>query len=425
MNLKKLSALIKDRKKQNFFIYGLGHAFNLLSPLVIIPYIVALFGEDGFAKVSLGFTMALFLMLVIDYAFDVKGTKQASENRDNKRKLEELLSFTVFTKSVIFIPVAVVVIAGLYTIPFFAEERMVFLLSLVLVFSQVFNPIWFLQGIEQFTIASVLNIGSKTLYLVLVYTLVKGGNDYIYVNFFLGISALLFNVGTLIYIKFKYKFTAVKPDFKEVGAVLKADFSFCASQLFLSVRQLSPVWLITYFSGYYVAGQYKIIEQIITLFRTAIQVFLRYFYPSVCYKIAESVKQGFAFWKKYSVFGFIMVAASLSVIFVFSDEVLMFFNVSEETIITLGTTFRIALLIPLLMAVSLPLEQLMFIADKHTAYIRTTMTVTAVNVLAIVAVLTSGYGIPGIILSLIVAELLFILLYFKNSYLHLSHKTQQ
>lgn len=424
MNLKKLSVLVKDRKKQNFFIYGLGHAFNLLSPLVIIPYIIALFGEDGFAKVSLGFTMALFLMLIVDYAFDIKGTKEAAENRDNKGKLEELLSFTVFTKSVIFIPVAAVVTLVLYTIPFFAEERMLFLLSLALVLAQVFNPIWFLQGIEQFTIASVLNIGSKTLYLILVYTLVKGGNDYIYINFFLGISALLFNVGTLIYIKFKYRFTAVKPDLKEVGAVLKADFSFCTSQLFLSIRQLSPVWLITYFSGYYIAGQYKIIEQIITLFRTAIQVFLRYFYPSVCYKIAQGIREGFSFWKKYSAFGFIMVAASLSIIFIFSDEVLMFFNVSEETIITLGTIFKAALLIPLLMAVSLPLEQLMFIADKHKAYIRITMAVTVINVVAMMAVLSLGYGIQGIILSLIVSDLLLIMLYFKNSCLYLSNKTK-
>ena len=423
MDLKKLSLILRDKKKQSFFIYGLGHAFNLLSPLVVIPYIVSLFGEEGFAKVTLGFTMALFLMLIVDYAFDVKGTKTAAENNGDRKKLEELLSFTIFTKMILFAIVAAIMVPLFYTIPFFEQERMVFLLSLAMVLGQVFNPIWFLQGIEQFTTASLLNIGSKTLYLVLVYTLVKGGDNYIYVNFFLGTSALVFNIGTLLYIKYRYGFRVIFPDLKEIQSVLKADFSFCASQLFLSVRQLSPVWLISYFSGYYVAGQYRIIEQVITLFRTAIQVFLRYFYPSVCYKIKESITGGFAFWKKYSAFGFIMVAFALSVIFVFSDEVLMFFNVSDETLVTLSTTFKIALLIPLLMSLSLPLEQLMFIADKHNAYIRITMAVTTVNVLAIVTLLLFGYGIPGVILTLLAAELLFIALYFKNSYLHLSHKT--
>ncbi|NJM80131.1 MAG: hypothetical protein HC854_11900 [Flavobacterium sp.] len=76
----KLSKLI-DESKANFFIYGIGQAFNLVSPIIIAPYLISICGIASFGKIGLGFAFALFLILIVDYAFDIKGIKKVAENR--------------------------------------------------------------------------------------------------------------------------------------------------------------------------------------------------------------------------------------------------------------------------------------------------------------------------------------------------------
>ncbi len=422
MNIKKLPLLLKNKKTQNFFIYGLGQAFNLISPLVVIPYIVAVCGEEGLGKVGLGFALSLFLILIVDYAFDVKGTKEASEKRDDRQQLEKLYVSTIFTKCLLFLAVVVIFLALVFFVPFFSEEKMLFTLSLSIVLAQVFTPVWFLQGTEQYTAASIFNICSKGLYLVLVYVFISTEGDYVYVNLFLGGSSFVFNIVAVVFIMNKYSFKIFVPDLNEVIALLKADLSFCLSQLFLSARQLLPIALVSYFLGYYIAGQYKIIEQVISSFRTFIQVFLRYFFPIVCYKVAENPKKGFRFWKNYSSYNFTLVLAAMAVIAMMPERVLYFFTASSVSVNELKPVLLLSLFVPALMAVSTSLEQLMFVADRNKAYIRIVISVTIISVVSMFPVL-SEFGIIGLIATFIATELLLIGLYFKNSYLHLSHKT--
>lgn len=402
----------------------MGQAFNLIGPLVVIPYIISICGEEGLGKVSLGFALSLFLILIVDYAFDIKGTKEASQKRDDGPQLEKLFITTIFTKCMLFLVVVAILLILIFFIPFFSNEKLLFTLSMSIVLAQVFNPVWFLQGTEMYTAASLIGISSKCLYLILVFVFVSTKEDYVFVNLFLGGSTLAFNIAGLIFIMNKYSFKISVPDLREIGSILKADFSFCLSQLFLSVRQLSPFVLVSYFLGYYTTGQYKIIEQVITLFRTFIQVFLRYFYPIVCYKVAENLNAGFRFWKNYSSYGLLCVLAATAVIALMPEQFLYFFNSSSKSVQELKPSLLLTLFLPLLMAVSLPLEQLMFITGRNSIYIKIVIAVTIINVGLIITFL-NDYGIIGIIGAYIFAELLLIGFYFKNSYLHLSHKTNE
>lgn len=422
MDSKKLSLLLKNKKTQNFFIYGLGQAFNLISPLAVIPYIVAVCGEAGLGKQALGFNLALFLILIVDYAFDVKGTKEAAEKRDDKEQLEKLLNTTIFTKGVLFIGVTVIFLALVYTVPFFSGEKLLFILSLSMVLGQVFIPVWFLQGTEHYTAASIINICSKGLYLILVYSFISTKEDYIYVNLFLGGCALVFNIAGLAFIIRKYSFRISPPRFSEIITLLKADFSFCVSQLFLSLRQLSPIYIITGFLGYGAAGQYRILEQVIATSRTFIQVFLRYFFPIACYKVAENAKAGFRFWKRYSGYGLLVVTAAMAVMATMPEQVLHFFNDSAKSVNEMKAPFLLMLFVPVVMAASTALEQLMFIIGRNSIYIKIVIAVTIITMGLLFAVL-DRFGIMGVVATFILAELLLIGLYFKNSYLHLSHKT--
>lgn len=410
----KLITFLNDIKNQNFAIYGVGQAFNLLSPIVVAPIVVSTCDEVGLGKMGFGFALALFLILIVDYGFDIKGQKQASENRNDFAALQKQLNLTIASKIVLFFIAFIIGLILIFCVPFFYQEKTLFLFSLTIVFAQIFNPIWFLQGIENFKLVSILNICSKTLYVILVYFLVTRSTDYIFANLFLGLSSLLFNIIGLYVIKRKYNLKIVTPYFSEIATIIKTDFSFCVSQLFLSARQLSPLVLTGFFLGFSIAGQYKIIEQIITMFRTFIQVFLKFFYPSVCFKYKQSKTVGIIFWKKYATFIYVFVLVMLMMIFVFSENVLRFFHLSEPTILQLNLIFKISLVVSMLMSISLPLEQLMFVTEKNKNYIKITIFVTIVNI-SLILLLIYSYELYGIIAALIISELFFIGFYSKNT----------
>jgi O-antigen/teichoic acid export membrane protein len=128
-------------------------------------------------------------------------------------------------------------------------------------------------------------------------------------------------------------------------------------------------------------------------------------------KYIKNPQIGLRYWKKYSLISALIIVIFLLVVFIFSDQVLHFFQLSAVAISQLSTIFKISLFVSLLMSISLPLEQLMFIKEKHTKYIKTTILVTVVNVIIIVF-FVNQFQLKAIILSLILAELLFILFYY-------------
>lgn len=409
----KLAKLINESKAQ-FFIYGIGQAFNLVSPIIVAPYIISVCSLASFGKVGLAFAFALFLILIVDYAFDIKGTKKVSENRNNLIVLQDILFTTVYTKIILVVIAFLLATILIFSIPLFANEKGLFFLSFVIVFAQVFNPIWFLQGLEDFKTSSWLNILSKLSYVFLVFCFVKIKSDYIYVNFFLGFSSLLFNLIGLIIIKKRYNFSFTQPKTGIIKKILVKDFFFCISQLFLSLRQLSPMFLSSYFFGFNLAGQYKIIEQIISLFRTFNQVYLKYFFPRLCYKITLSINDALIFWRKNLLILLIGVIIALLLIFLSSQEIISYFNIEIDENAELIRIMKFSLIIPFLMVFSLSLEQLMLAFNKNRGYIKTTISVTIINIVLLL-ILTPILELYGVIFSLLIAEVFFIFLYYRNT----------
>uniref|UniRef100_UPI00404AADB1 oligosaccharide flippase family protein n=1 Tax=Flavobacterium sp. TaxID=239 RepID=UPI00404AADB1 len=147
---------ILSKINSKFVVYGIGQAFNLLVPLVIAPYLIYVCNLDGFGKIGIAFSFALFLILIVDYGFDIKGIKRISESRNSPQKLQYELVTTLFTKFFLFFFSAILGFTCVYFSSYFFKEKELFIFTLTIVFAQVFNPIWFLQGIEDFFTSSIL-----------------------------------------------------------------------------------------------------------------------------------------------------------------------------------------------------------------------------------------------------------------------------
>ncbi|MCF6129780.1 oligosaccharide flippase family protein [Flavobacterium sp. AS60] len=407
--LNKILYIFKNKQSANLLVYGIGQGFNLITPLLVVPYIVLICGEEGYGKIGVGMALAFFIMVFIDYGSEIVGVKDVAVNRENNNKLESVFITTYTAKFILLLAMLLLVSILFYFIPYFSKEKALFFLSLSMVIGQFINPSWFLQGIENFKWITILNILSKVIYLAGVFLFLKTPGDYIYSNLIWGIGMIAANGITWFYIVYKYSFSFSNLKRSEVQEMIKHNFSIFSSQIFVSLQMYSPIVLISFFGGNTMAGQYKIIDQIIVIFKTYLLLFFNFVYPRVCYLLDKSKKEALRFWKIYNGLNGIFIIISMIIIALFSLKIVAYFN--PKGIIEISNLLKVAILIPILQSISIPLKQLVLGSNKQRQYVKTVMIITIIS-LAIIAAITPFYNVLGVLIGLIITEIITAIIFY-------------
>lgn len=403
--------LKKSKQFTNLLIYGFGQGFNLITPLLVIPYIVSICGEEGYGKIGVGMALAFFIMVFVDYGSEIVGVKSVAVNRENKAELERIFITTYTAKLFLLILILLIVSVLFYCIPYFNKEKPLFFFSLSMVVGQYINPTWFLQGIENFKWITLLNILSKVIYLVGVFVFIKIPGDYVYSNLIWGFGMIIAYGITWLYIFLHYSFSFKKTEKREVVKMIKENFSIFSSQIFVSLQMYSPIVLISFFGGNALAGQYKIIDQIIVIFKTYILLFFNFVYPRICYLLDKSLQEALRFWKIYNGLNLLFIIISMIGICIFSVQIVSYFNPKEIT--TISSLLRIAIFIPILQGITIPLKQLVLGSDRQFEYVKITMFTTIIS-LMIIVLITPIYHVLGVIIALIITECMTSFIFFKT-----------
>lgn len=402
--------LLQSTRVKNFIIYGFGQAINLISPLLVIPYLISVCGEEGLGKVGVGYSFALMAIVLVDYGSYINGTKEISINRSERAIIEEKFVTIYIAKAILTFGVFIVSGLIFYFVPFFSRDFFQLFLSMLIVVGQFINPTWFFQGIQNFKWISIINILSKVIYVACVFLFIKKQEDYVYANAFFGIGLIISSLLGFIWICNKYSVSFKNAAFLKGAQMIKEEFSLTISQLFFSFYQYAPIIIISYVAGDFMAGQYRVVDQIIMIFRTYFQMFFNFIYAEICLKIYENSAKGIKSWFKFNGLNYLLVMLILVGFYFFAENILNFFKVDMNTKTNLIALFRVGLLIPVFMGVSFSLKQLMFAFDKNSDYIRITIISTIIS-LTCMFLLIKKIGLIGSFLSIISMEILIIVIY--------------
>jgi O-antigen/teichoic acid export membrane protein len=417
--VKLLKKILLHQQFHKLSVYGFGQLFNLVTPLLVVPYIVSICGEENFGKTAVGMAIAFFLIVFVDFGSDIIGVREVSVNRYNPEVLNKIFTTTYVVKALILIAVLLITSLLFIYFPYFKNEKTMFFLGLSVLIGQFINPTWFLQGIENVKWITILNVISKSIYLGGVFLTVKEESDYVFVNLWWGIGMIIANLFVFALIMKKHQFTFQAVNKNEVHKHIRNDFSMFSSQIFLSLQLYAPVVLISYFGNNLMAGQYRIVEQIIVVFKTYIFLFFNFVFPKICYVIEINFKRGIKNWLIYNGSNFIFVLFGMLFFHIFSYEIVSYFNPTNRYV--LSNLLEVAVFIPLILALSIPLKQLILALNYKTFYVRLTSIMVVINLFAIVLLLPI-FKVYGVFYSLIATDLIVIIFYLyqlkKNKNFH-------
>jgi O-antigen/teichoic acid export membrane protein len=403
-------ARIKLNKQfSNLVVYGIGQGFNLVTPLLVIPYIISVCGLENYGKAAFGMALTFFMIVFIDYGSDIIGVKEVATNREDPDQLEKIFITTYATKLTILIGVLFLGTVLFLLVPYFRAEQLLFFLGLPILIGQFLNPTWFLQGIENYKQITSINILSKSIYLIGVFIFVTSESDYIYINLFWGIGMIVANGISLIQVFKRYSFTLIHFNKRPVSDQLQHNFSMFSSQIFVSVQLYAPLILIGFFGNPVMAGIYRVIDQIVVIFKTYLLLFFNFAFPRICYLLGSNEKEGTRFWTMYNGANFLFILASMVGIYFFAEPIVHYFHPTGGAY--LSKLLQFALLIPIMMAVSLPLKQLVLGYNHQKFYINSTMLLVVSNVIIIMFTIPY-FEIYGVLASLILLETVTAILFF-------------
>lgn len=393
---------------QKLSIYGFGQLFNLVTPLIIAPYIISVCGEENYGKSAVGTALAFFLIVFVDFGSEISGVREAAVNREDSKVLNKIFSVTYSVKLIILVVILFLSSIIFFYFEYFKQEKSLFFFSLTILVGQFLNPTWFLQGVENVKYITFLNILSKFFFLICVFLFVKKEADYIYINFYWGLGMILANVFVLYLLTKKYNFSLEIQKWDKLKSHFKKDFSIFSSQIFVSLQMYAPVFLVSYFGNNLLAGQYRIVEQIIVVFRTYILLFFNYTYPRVCYLLSLNFKKGIKAWLQFNGVNFLFVFLGMLVFFFFSKNIISYFT--NEDLLHLSRLLKLATLIPILFAISVPLKQLILAFNYNRYYVFSTYFLS-LSTLFLIVFLLDKFNIEGVFYSLILTEMLGIIFY--------------
>lgn len=160
--------------RDTMWLVGL-QGLNYLVPLLVWPYLMVVLGAEGFGKIGFALALCQFMMLVVDFGFNLTATKQVALAAD-KQDVSQITADTMGAKLSLLV-VAVSIVAVVLCIPRFAVYRAVTWVMFPMVAGHVFTMQWLFQGLNKIRIVSIVNCACRLCILPLTFLLVKGEGD--------------------------------------------------------------------------------------------------------------------------------------------------------------------------------------------------------------------------------------------------------
>ncbi len=330
-----------DEKKllNNYMSLAMLQGFNLLLPLISMPYLIRVLGIDNFGLVIFSQAIIGYFNILIDFGFNLSATREVSVNRKNNKKLEEILSVVIFIKCT-FILLSFLILLGITLVfPYFNQYKYLFFMTFGLVIGQALFPVWLFQGLEKMRYILVLNVISKLLITGLIFLLIKQKSDFVLVASIYSTGSILLGITSLLVIHSQFKITL---NFKLLTYeaymfYIKDSFDFFLSRLSVSIYTNSNIVLLGLLTTSQTVGEYAIAEKLYMVLRRMYQPLTNVLYPYI------TKTRNLLLYMKIFILANIVNFIILGILFTFSIEVITL--ISGIPSILTNNAFRLFLII--------------------------------------------------------------------------------
>jgi len=277
------------------FLKGVSH----LLPLVVTPLLVKSIGLELFGSLEFAKAISFYFTAFVGYGFKFSATKEISLYPTDKVHIGKVISSIYTIKVVIIVICWFIMHLLIYCIPEIAAHQTFLLGFFPVVIGSSLFPTFVFQGINKMHWLTQLNLGSKLIFLSLIYMLIRMPSDAILFPYLLALVDFL-RLGIALFLLYgKLGIKLVWPDLILIRQQLQEGMHFFLSQLVFMFYSRFPAIFIGFSNGTTMVAIYNLGEKLIKTTNVMLEPFMQALYPIVYKKIKENLTIGVACLKSY------------------------------------------------------------------------------------------------------------------------------
>lgn len=417
---------MNSEQKDTLYLFVL-QGMNYAIPILLMPYLMIKLGVKSYGLIGFSTAIIQFLILFVDFGFNLSATKRVAIYKENKQVLSCIFYSTVFVKSILLF-ISLFAFIVVINIPKFHEYQLALLCSLPMLIGSTYTFTWFYQGLGQIRYLSILSMFCRILILPTLFYFIQTPQDYMKAIF---INSAVYVVIALMSIYWIYKNKLVKWErvsFQSMQFELKESFPFFLSTASISIYTQLFVVILGFFSNPTVVGVYtaaeKITRSISLLFYTPIN---QVYYPKIANIASQHKNEARDLLSRVFKFCLLLMMFLSLIIFVFSPLIEELIGVEYAG---LSDLLRILCLVPVVSAIGGVAGQMGLIAyidsGKAKKIFQNVYIVAGLFAVLLVTLLTYFFQERGASVAVLLTETLVavLMIYYFKKYLRLEEKNK-
>ena len=261
---------------KNFFNIGIVQASSMLLQLLTVPVIIRQYGLTIFGEIALSTSVAYLFGNIINYGTNQTAVKYIAVSKSSNLKLAGLFSQTLQLRCFVFVGSLLAV----YTISKFTFLNVLIWISILpILLAEIFNPLFFLLGIEKVQWLSWNVLVARILSFLMIIFLYIDYHTAFFLNLFVGVPLLLVYVSLLVFIIFKYKIRIRVVSIKVLINQLVNNFYVTFNGSIGMLQQSIFLFFVASSFNSTIIGAYGLVDKILNAFRQLVSAFSSAIYP--------------------------------------------------------------------------------------------------------------------------------------------------
>lgn len=200
--------------KKNFIYNSAYQILLIITPLITTPYLSRVLGASGVGLYSYTYAIAAYFVMFATLGMANYGIRAIAAVANDPAQRSKTFCSVFASQLCVAVPVFLAYIIYSLFAPASQGGSSIALLWTMYVFSGVINVSWLFFGMEDFAKATIINMSTKLLELVGIFTLIHSAQD---VYIYCGIDSLCFLLGFLLLLPFLHKYVSFhRPTWRDI-----------------------------------------------------------------------------------------------------------------------------------------------------------------------------------------------------------------
>lgn len=291
-----IKKILKSKVFSNgVYLYVL-QMFNMIVPLLTLPYITRILGDSQYGVFSKMLNYVTYCQTIVEYGFTLAGARKITLCNSIEER-NKIFSSITYSKILLTLISYSVVIVLTFTIAKNTTQKICMLILALMLVAETFTQTWIFQGMQYMRPIMLVSVISRSISTVCMFIFVKSADHLLlYASLYVSANLIAALFGTTIVMKkFQIKFTYINKG--ELFFTLKDGWPLFTTSFASKLCSGFAITSLGFFCTDAIVGGYSAVQKIPYILVMMFAPIGQVIYPFICRLYADDVNSGIKFLK--------------------------------------------------------------------------------------------------------------------------------